>query len=138
MKIKQIKTGYALPSVVKHISQEKINLYAEASGDFNPIHIDEDFARQTLFGGTIAHGMLCLAFISEMMTVAFGKDWASGGKLSVRFKAPVRPGDTITTEGKVISAVEKAEVLYVNCGLNVRNQKGEVVLLGEAGVRVQQ
>ena len=67
--------GDSLPTVVKHITQKDINLYAEASGDFNPIHIDETFAAQTPLGGTIAHGMLILAYISEMMTTAFGKSW---------------------------------------------------------------
>ena len=133
-RVTRVESGDALPSVVKHISQEKINLYAGASGDFNPVHIDETFARQTPFGGTIAHGMLCLAYISEMMTMAFGQNWASGGKLSVRFKAPARPGDTLTTEGRVVSAVNKEGALYVDCSLSIHNQKGETVLVGEAKV----
>lgn len=132
----KLKAGDALPSVVKHISQEKINLYAEASGDFNPIHIDEAFARQTPFGGTVAHGMLCLAYVSEMMTAAFGRSWASGGRLSVRFKAPARPGDTITTEGNVVSIGDKEGVVYANCSLGARNQNGETVVVGEAKVKL--
>ncbi len=132
----KLRAGDTLPSVVKHISREKINLYAEASGDFNPIHIDEAFARQTPFGGTVAHGMLCLAYISEMMTAAFGKNWASGGRLSVRFKAPARPGDTITTEGRVVSIVDKEGVVYADCSLGARNQKGETVVVGEAKVKL--
>ncbi len=133
-RVTRVESGDALPSVVKHISQEKINLYAEASGDFNPVHIDETFARQTPFGGTIAHGMLCLAYISEMMTMAFGQNWASGGKLSVRFKAPARPGDTLTTEGRVVSSVNKEGALYADCSLSIHNQRGETVLVGEAKV----
>jgi len=132
----KLKTGDTLPPVVKHISQEKINLYAEASGDFNPIHIDEAFARQTPFGGTVAHGMLCLAYVSEVMAAAFGKNWASGGRLSVRFKAPAHPGDTITTEGRVVSIVDKEGVVYANCSLSARNQKGETVVVGEAKVKL--
>ena len=53
-----IQQGDNLPSVVKHVTQRDINLYAEVSGDFNPIHVDEAFAAQTPLGGTIAHGML--------------------------------------------------------------------------------
>ena len=132
----KLKAGDTLPPVVKHISQEKINLYAEASGDFNPIHIDEAFARQTPFGGTVAHGMLCLAYVSEMMTAAFGKNLALGGRLSVRFKAPARPGDTITAEGKMISIINKEGTVYANCSLSARNQKGETVVVGEAKVRL--
>ena len=94
--------GSSLPSVVKHVTQREINLYAEASGDFNPIHIDEAFAAKTPLGGTIAHGMLILAYASEMMTRAFGQSWLEGGRLSVRFKAAARPQDTITTSGRIL------------------------------------
>ena len=69
----KIEEGESLPQVLKHISQEKINRYAEASGDFNPIHVDENFAKKTPLGGTIAHGMLILAYISQIMTAAFGQ-----------------------------------------------------------------
>ncbi len=72
LKSSDIHQGDNLPSVVKHITQKDINLYAEASGDFNPIHIDETFAAQTPLGGTIAHGMLVLAYVSEMLAIAFG------------------------------------------------------------------
>jgi len=125
-----------LPSVVKHITQKDINLYAEASGDFNPIHIDESFAAQTPLGGTIAHGMLILAYMSEMMTAAFGNNWQAGGKLSVRFKTPARPKDIITTIGKVDSIEPKEGIPYVNCGLETRNQLGEIIVTGKATVKL--
>ena len=92
-KLSDIHQGDSLPTIVKHLSQQKINLYAEASGDYNPIHIDEAFAAKTPLGGTIAHGMLILAYASEMMTKAFGQSWLEGGKLSIRFKAAARPQD---------------------------------------------
>ena len=82
--------------VTRTLTQEMLNAYAEASGDFNPIHIDEAFAKTTAMGGTIAHGMLVLSFISEMMTGAFRTAWLSTGTLEVRFRAPARPGDTVT------------------------------------------
>ena len=65
--------GSPLPKIIKNIVQENINLYAKASGDYNPIHIDADYARQTPLGGTVAHGMLILAYISQMLTNAFGQ-----------------------------------------------------------------
>jgi 3-hydroxybutyryl-CoA dehydratase len=82
--------------VTRTLTQEMLNAYAEASGDFNPIHIDEAFAKTTPMGGTIAHGMLVLSFISEMMTAAFRTAWLSTGTLEVRFRGPARPGDTVT------------------------------------------
>ena len=134
--LSDIHQGDSLPSVVKQITQKDINRYAEASGDFNPIHIDESFAAKTPLGGTIAHGMLILAYASEMMTGAFGESWVEGGKLSVRFKAPARPGDTITTSGKIDSIEHKEGVAYVNCSLESCNQKGETVITGGAVVKL--
>ncbi len=137
LKPSDIHQGDNLPSVVKYITQKDINLYAEASGDFNPIHIDEAFAAQTPLGGTIAHGMLVLAYVSELMATAFGESWLSMGKLSARFKAPARPKDTITVSGKVDSIEHKEGASYVNCTVEARNQSGEVVVAGEAAVKLK-
>ena len=136
LKLSDLRQGNSLSSVVKHITQEEINRYAEASGDFNPIHIDESFAAQTPLGGTIAHGILILAYVSEMMTVAFGKNWLSGGKFSVRFKAPARPTDTITITGKIDSIEHKEGVSHINCGVESHNQKGEAIVAGKATVKL--
>ena len=131
----EISQGESLPSITKHVTQEKINLYAEASGDFNPIHIDESFAAQTPLGGTIAHGMLVLAYMSEMMTLAFGQNWLSQGKLSARFKAPARPGDTLTVTGEINSIEDRNGVLYANCSLECHNQRDEAIVTGQVVVR---
>ena len=138
LELSDIHQGDSLPQVVKHVTQRDIDRYAEASGDFNPIHIDEAFATQTPLGGTIAHGMLILAYMSEMMTEAFGNNWLEGGKLSVRFKTPARPQDTITTSGKIDSIEYKEGVPYVNCILESCNQKGETVISGGAVVKLGQ
>lgn len=127
-----LKQGDELNPVRKQITQEKINQYAEASGDFNPLHIDPDFAKGTFYGGTIAHGLLSLAYISEMMTKAFAKGWLAGGKLTVSFLAPVRPGDTITARGLVKQKKEEGGQRQVVCEVYCENQKGEKVVSGEA------
>jgi 3-hydroxybutyryl-CoA dehydratase len=132
----EIQEGKVLNSVVKNITQEKIKLYAEASGDFNPIHVDESFAAKTPLDGTIAHGMLSLAYVSEMMTMAFGRSWLSGGKLRAKFKEPARPGDTLTISGKIDCIEQKDDVSYANCSFECRNQKGETLVAGEAMVKV--
>ncbi len=136
LKLSDIHQGDSLSAVVKNVTQNDINLYAEASGDFNPIHIDEAFAAQTPLGGTIAHGMLILAYISEMMTRAFGAAWCSAGKLSVRFKAPARPKDTISVTGKVASIVQREGASFVSCSVEACNQGGEAVITGEAVVKL--
>lgn len=136
LKLSEIHQGDSLPSVVKHITQKDINLYAEASGDFNPIHVDEAFAAQTPLGGTIAHGMLILAYLSEMMTEAFGDCWLESGKLSVRFKAAARPKDTIAAKGKIDSIEQKEGVSLINCSVECCNQKGETIIVGGATVKL--
>ena len=131
----EIQEGKVFDPVVKHITQENINLYAEASGDFNPIHIDESFAAKTPIGGTIAHGMLSLAYVSEMMTSAFGQNWLSEGKLRAKFKEPARPGDTLTINGKIICLEQRDDVSYANCSFECLNQKGEMIVTGETTVK---
>ena len=116
--------------VEKRLSQEQIGLYADAARDHNPIHVDEAFARSTPFGGTIAHGMLVLASISEMMTSAFGERWISSGRLRVRFRAPTRPNDTISTNAKAQKSRDGVLVYAVEC----RNQDDELLISGTAEV----
>jgi acyl dehydratase len=119
------------------VTQEDINRYARASRDFNPIHIDEEFARQTPAGGTIAHGMLVLAYVSQMMTAAFGRDWLTGGRFNIRFKTPARPGDVLAIQGKVEKIQNEIEKTVVSCSVLCANQKNETVITGEAIVRVK-
>ena len=137
-RLSDLREGMNLPESKKMITQENINLYAEASHDFNPIHIDEDFARKTPLGGTIAHGMLILAYISQMMTAAFEKSWLSGGKLNIRFKAPAQPGDTIIVSGKICRVEKSGGQTLINCEVLCANQNGEPVIVGETKVEVKE
>jgi len=133
----ELKEGSPLPKITKNITQDNINLYAKASGDFNPIHVDADYARKTPLGGTVAHGMLILAYISQMLTGAFGQRWLTSGKLNVRFRAPARPGDVITVSGS-IRRIEKGDGHQtIDCEVLCRNQNDEPVITGEAKVKVK-
>lgn len=124
--------GDELPAITKEVTQEQLHRYADASGDHNPLHLDPDFAATTQFGGTIAHGMLVLAFISEMLTSAFGRDWLTSGRLKIRFRAAARPGDWLTSSGR-LKKVDDARLI---CDIECRNAGGEVVLDGTAEVTV--
>ena len=137
LELSRLNEGMALPGLKKVVTQQNINLYAQASRDFNPIHIDQDFAGRTSLGGTIAHGMLILAYISQMMTTAFGQSWLSGGKLNVRFRAPARPGDTITVSGKIRQVTKNEDHTLISCEVLCTNQNGESVITGETQVRVK-
>ena len=132
----ELKEGASLPGLKKDIVQENINLYAKASGDFNPIHIDADYARKTPLGGTVAHGMLILAYVSQMMTNAFGRDWLSGGRLNVRFRAPARPGDVITVSGSIRHIEKDDGRQMIDCDVLCSNQNDEPVITGDAKVKV--
>ncbi len=135
--LNDLRDGTDLPGIIKEIKQERINRYAEASGDFNPIHLDEEFARNTPAGGRIAHGMLILAYVSEMMTAAFDRNWLTGGRLNVRFKIAARPGDTVTVSGKVVKLEKNGENTLVYCDILCANQNGETVITGDATVTVE-
>ncbi|MBM3947938.1 MAG: acyl dehydratase [SAR202 cluster bacterium] len=129
-----MKEGDALKPVTREITQERIERYAVAAGDFNPIHIDADFASRSHFGRRIAHGMLVAATISEMMTLNYGQPWLRSGKLKLRLKAPVFPGDTVTARGQVKSAKEETGTRHVACVVEVVRPDGEVAITGEATV----
>lgn len=116
--------------VTREISQARIAAYADASGDHNAIHVDEAFATTTPFGGTIAHGMLVLALIGETMFAARGAAWLSTGKLKVRFKAPTRPGDTVTASAELTKQLDSVSEYAVRC----TNQRDEVLIEGRATV----
>lgn len=117
--------------VVRAITQGQLLRYADASGDHNPIHVDPEFARGTPFGGTIAHGMLVLALIGEMMARAHGERWTETGKLKVRFKAVTLPGDTVIAS----AAVSKEDGERIEYAVQCATQTGDVVIEGRASVR---
>lgn len=74
-------------------TQQTIDAWARLSGDHNPLHVDDRYARGTRFGGTIAHGHYSLALIEDLLLASLGDGWLAGGLLrDLRFRAPVRPG----------------------------------------------
>jgi 3-hydroxybutyryl-CoA dehydratase len=87
------------PSASEHVTQETINRYADISGDYNPIHVDEEAAAASEFGGTIAHGPIALQTFFRSLT-----EWLdspappAGTVVNITFRAPTRPGDTIHCE----------------------------------------
>ena len=130
------EAGAPLPAVEKEVTPAQVAAYARASGDHNPLHLDEAFARTTPFGRTIAHGMLGLAFLNEALARAFGVAWAASGRLRVRFRAPVYPGERVRTEGAVTRAEARDGATEVECRVALRNARGEEVISGTAWVRL--
>ena len=123
----------SITEITHRVTQAQLAKYADASGDHNPLHLDDNFAATTPYGRTIAHGMLVLAFVSEAMTKTFGRTWMCEGKMKARFRAPVFPGDTVTTSGTLKSTAEDMATYDVV----VRKQDGSDVVTAEAVVPIQ-
>lgn len=135
-----IGLGYEIPPQSKHITQEKITKNAEASLDFNPIHIDPEWCKKVNLlgkGTTIAHGMMTMSFMGKIIT-----DWAYPGgallrNLECKFIYSVRPGDDITTHAKVIEKHPRTgNESFVVLELWCVNQDGVKVGVGEAAVTI--
>jgi acyl dehydratase len=128
-----VNIGDALPELVKGpIQQIQLTRYAGASGDFNPIHQDDEFARAAGMGGVFGHGMLTMGFVGQSVT-----DWAGAGsvkKLGVRFQGLVRLKDVITCKGRVLGKSSKDGAHLIELELSAENQKGEKVVIGKATV----
>jgi acyl dehydratase len=128
-----VNVGDELPPLVKGpIQQIQLTRYAGASGDFNPIHQDEEFAKAAGMGGIFAHGMLSMGFVAQAVT-----DWAGAGtvrKVGVRFAGLVRLKDTVTCRGRVVGKSSKDDVHLVELEISADNQKGEKVVSGRATV----
>lgn len=129
--------GDTLPVVRRIVTRNKIDAYRHASGDNNRIHYDDEFAAATRFGGVIAHGMLTLTLVSEMMTKAYGADWLTSGSLRVRFRGAAFPGDTLEANGVVAKAEPVETGAAVTCNIEVRNaDNGDRIITGAASLLV--
>jgi 3-hydroxybutyryl-CoA dehydratase len=112
------------------ITEKTIKDFAEATGDFNPVHLDQTYAEKTYFKGRIAHGVLSIGYISSVLGNLLP---GPGGILlsqEARFLAPVRIGDVITARAEVIELIPEKNRLKLKT--TCTNQKGEVVVDGTA------
>ncbi len=135
----QLTAGQQLPSLVKPpITREQLNAYAEASGDHNPIHLNDDFARMAGLDGVIAHGMLSMGFLGQFVSGWMGtlEGQPSLARLKVRFSAMVKPGDVLTCKGTIKSIEQHEGRTHVTLDVWAENQRGERVTGGDAEVIV--
>ena len=112
------------------ITEEEILLFAKVSGDTNPIHLDEEYAATTQFGGRIAHGMLTGALISAAVALNLPGPGSVYLGQTMKFRAPVMINDTLTVKIEVISKREGKNIAELDC--NVVNQHGKTVVKGIA------
>ncbi|TXG95187.1 MAG: MaoC family dehydratase [Rhodocyclaceae bacterium] len=125
--IDQLHPGMSA-SMAKTVTEADIILFSGVSTDVNPAHIDEEYAKTTMFGGRIAHGMLSASFISAVL----GNQMPGNGCIyvsqSLKFKAPVRPGDTVkaTVTVKEVNVAKNRVILDTVCTV-----AGKTVIEGE-------
>ena len=128
-----IKVGDAIPSLTKPaISHLQLALYAGAGADHNPIHVDQEAAKAGGLPGIIAHGMLPLGFLGQLLT-----QWVPQRQvrsLSARFVAMAFPGDVVTCSGRIAGKREEAGEKLVDVDIAAQNQKGETIQSGKATV----
>jgi 3-hydroxybutyryl-CoA dehydratase len=121
--------------LAKTVTESDIVLFAGVTGDFNPVHIDAEAAKQSVFGERIAHGMLSAGFISAVLGMRLPGPGSIYLSQTLRFTKPVRIGDTVTARVEVVEVI--AAKRRVRLATTCRNQNDEVVVEGEAVVMME-
>ena len=136
MSFEDLRLGQSVQGQPYHPTRESIRDFCDASLDYNPLHLDDDYMKgdfgKTNFGGIIMHGMNNFGVISKMLT-----DWLypMGGqqrRLETRWKKPVRPGDIISPQAVIREVKTTARSRWVRLDVQVLNQLNEIVATGEA------
>ena len=122
-----LKVGQSA-SIENTVTEEDIQAFGKATGDMNPVHFDEAYAKNTLFRGRVAHGVLSIGFISALLGMKLPGEGTIFVSAKVEFKAPVRIGDTVVTTGTVKEIGERRRVV-MECICTVN---GNPVVVGEA------
>lgn len=118
------------------VTDELVRAFAEVSGDYNPIHLDEEFAKTTRFGQRIAHGMLSGAFISAVLGYEMTEKKIVYLSQTLKFTAPVFIGDTVTTTATVTAIRDDKNIVTMDTVCT--NQNGETLVKGESVVMVME
>lgn len=125
-----------LGSRVEHahtVTEEEVQLYADMTGDYNPVHVDEDYARTTPFGARVAHGLLTCGLVQKSLTELV----APGGvslSYEFRLRAPTFLGEMVAASAEVVE--KQSERSLVVCKLVCVNEKGRTLVEGEATIKM--
>ena len=136
MDLASLEIGDRVPDLVTEpITREQLERFADASGDHNPIHLDDAAARAGGLPGIIAHGMLNMATLGRLLTRLVPQSAIRG--FSTRFLAMTFPGDTLTLTGMVAGKTADAGTRTLTLDLEARNQNGETILKGTAEIALR-
>lgn len=128
----EIKIGQEFKTHGVTVTEAHIALFAALSGDWNVLHTNEEFAKRTIFGSRIAHGLLTISLMSGPLGMMFCGTAVAFIEANVKFKYPVKPGDTIYS---IVKVIEKKDLPQYNGGLitldgKIYNQEDTVVVEG--------
>lgn len=130
-----VRVGDELPALAKTpLDRVQLARYAGASGDYNPVHVDETYAKSIGMPSVYAPGMLIMGFLGQLLS-----DWARGGQLrkyAVKFIKIVWPGDTVVCKGRVTDRWGEEGRYYAEIDLWAENQKGELVMKGQGVIQL--
>jgi len=127
---RSVKVGDALPELMKGpITKDDLKRYGTASGDPNPIHLDEEFAKSAGYPGVFAHGMLSMGYLGELAVRAAGGP-AGVRKLRARFAKLTWPGDRLACRGVVTAVRDEGGLRLVDCDIWTETQDGERKVTG--------
>jgi 3-hydroxybutyryl-CoA dehydratase len=130
--LEELHVGMAAEKVI-HVTEERIRLFAEASDDFNPDHLDEAFAAKTAYRGRIAHGLLSASFGSAVVGTILPGAGSIYVSQTLQFHLPVRIDDTVVIRNTVLSVDQESARVELNCEGVV---EGKLIMDGIAMVRV--
>jgi len=117
-----------------HINKELVNSFANVTGDFNPIHLDDDYASTTSFGKTIAHGMLLSSFFSKIIATDYPGEGSIYLSQTLNFIKPCYVGDTVSVHIKLINKAQKSKSCVYTLSTKIYDSSEELLIDGTANI----
>jgi 3-hydroxybutyryl-CoA dehydratase len=133
LKYKDISVGDRF-SFKRFVSKKDVKGFARLTGDFNPLHMDENFAKKTQFKGTIMHGMLAASLFSPLIGMRCPGRYALLLSQEIRYLKPIRPNSTLRVSGEVVNKIDSIKVVVVKTSLYGRGKN--ILVEGQATVKV--
>ena len=118
----------------KLITENMVSNYANVSGDFNPIHLDDEYAKNTEFKNKIVHGMLLISNINEIMYLNFDDNWNKKGSLKIKFRSPLFVNSKLITNLKIKKIDKNNDGTLYTCEVMCNDVEGNILISGIASV----
>jgi len=130
--------GLKIEKIEKIISENMVRDYANVSGDFNPIHLDYEYAKNTEFKNKIVHGMLLISNINEIMFKNFNQHWNKNGSLKIKFRSPLFVNSKLITNIKIKKIDKNNDGTLYTCEVMCNDDDGNILISGITSVLVQE